>query len=103
MQAKRRPQQPAQLAHALYFYLPEGSSKCFIEEVPPETLFVGNYKNPDFVPFGSTAFTGSVCAQGYPHVRELLRHLGDRVPVPRAGGGDQRACEAHESTRHGGR
>jgi len=48
-------------AHALYFYLPEGSSKCFMEEVPPETLFVGSYKNPDFVPFGSTGFTGSVC------------------------------------------
>lgn len=47
---------------ALYFYLNEGDKRCFIEEVPPETLIVGNYKNPDFVPFGSPGFTGSVCA-----------------------------------------
>lgn len=60
-----------QLASALYFYLPEGSSKCFLEEVPPDTLFVGNYKNPDFVPFGSPGFTGSVRHQSSDNWRTL--------------------------------
>jgi hypothetical protein len=54
----------ARAADALYFYLAEGEARCFIEEVPPETLIVGNYKNPDFVPFGSTGFTGSVSGGG---------------------------------------
>ena len=42
----------------LYFYVADSSPKCFIEEVPEDTLIVGTYKNPDFIPFGSSAFTG---------------------------------------------
>ncbi len=76
---------------ALYFYLPEGSSKCFMEEVPPETLFVGNYKNPDFVPFGSPGCTGSV---GAGDARARARSGGGRWrrrrPAAAAGGGGAR-------------
>jgi p24 family protein alpha len=43
---------------ALYIYITDGQQKCFIEEVPAETLIVGTYKNPDFVPFGRPDFTG---------------------------------------------
>lgn len=46
-------------ATGLYMYLMEGTSRCFIEEVPSDTLIVGSYKNPDFVPWGSPGFTGS--------------------------------------------
>jgi p24 family protein alpha len=42
----------------LYFYVADSTPKCFIEEVPEDTLIVGTYKNPDFIPFGSSAFTG---------------------------------------------
>jgi hypothetical protein len=47
-------------AHSLYFFITDGQQRCFIEEVPAETLIVGTYKSPDFVPFGRTDFTGVV-------------------------------------------
>lgn len=31
------------LSHALYFHIGETERKCFIEEVPDETLVVGEY------------------------------------------------------------
>lgn len=45
---------------SLYFYLSptDGQSKCFLEEVPAETLIVGTYKNPDFAPYGTPGFNG---------------------------------------------
>uniref|UniRef100_A0A1W7RAK0 Transmembrane emp24 domain-containing protein eca n=1 Tax=Hadrurus spadix TaxID=141984 RepID=A0A1W7RAK0_9SCOR len=33
-----------QLLNALYFHISETERKCFIEEIPDETLVVGNYK-----------------------------------------------------------
>jgi hypothetical protein len=50
----------ASVSSALYFHVVEGQQRCFIEEVPGDTLIVGNYKNPDFVPFGTASFTGVV-------------------------------------------
>jgi len=50
----------AATANALYFFVTEGVQRCFLEEVPGETLIVGHYKNPDFVPFGRADFTGTV-------------------------------------------
>merc|ERR1711924_208682 len=39
------------MGNALYFHIKEGESKCFIEEVPDETMVQGQYKtlrhNPD--------------------------------------------------------
>ena len=55
----------AGLAEALYFYVSEGAPRCFIEDVPPETLVVGTYKNPDLVTFGSPGFTGVVSLLGW--------------------------------------
>ncbi len=45
---------------AIYFHVVEGQSKCFIEEVPADTLVLGTYKNPDFVEWGKPDFTGTV-------------------------------------------
>ena len=49
------------LTEALYFYVTD-QPRCFIEEVPSETLVVGSYKNPDFIEWGTTGaeFTGVV-------------------------------------------
>ena len=52
-------------ANALYFYVTEGAPRCFIEDVPPETLLVGTYKNPDLMPYGSPGFTGVVRRSRY--------------------------------------
>lgn len=43
---------------ALYFYVTEGAERCFIEEVPAETLIVGTYASPDVVPWGGAGFSG---------------------------------------------
>lgn len=45
-------------ASALYFYVTDGTQRCFIEEVPSDTLIVGTYKNPDFAAFGTPGFMG---------------------------------------------
>jgi hypothetical protein len=39
----------AQMANGLYFYVTEGQHRCFLEDVPSDTLVVGHYKNPDLV------------------------------------------------------
>lgn len=45
---------------AIYFHVTEGQNKCFIEEVPGETLVMGTYKSPDFIEWGRPEFTGTV-------------------------------------------
>jgi hypothetical protein len=47
-------------AEAIYFHVVEGQSRCFIEEVPAETLVLATYRNPDFIEFGRPEFTGTV-------------------------------------------
>ena len=49
------------LINALYFFVTD-QPRCFIEEVPSETLVVGSYKNPDFIQWGTpnVEFTGVV-------------------------------------------
>lgn len=32
------------LSHSLYFHISETERKCFIEEIPDETMVVGKYK-----------------------------------------------------------
>ena len=50
--------------NALYFYVTD-QPRCFIEEVPSETLVVGSYKNPDFIQWGTpnVEFTGVVSSR----------------------------------------
>ena len=40
--------------HSLYFHIQEGERKCFIEEIPDDTLIVGNYKCQLFDPNTNT-------------------------------------------------
>lgn len=47
-------------SQAIYFFVIEGQTRCFIEEVPSETLVLGTYRNPDFVEWGKPDFTGTV-------------------------------------------
>jgi hypothetical protein len=66
-----------QQAESIYFHVVEGQSKCFIEEVPSETLVVASYKNPDFVEFGKPDFTGTV---------RQTTHMGCARAAPAPGG-----------------
>jgi len=50
-----------QLTNALYFHIGETEKKCFIEEIPDETMVVGNYKvqayeanNKEYLPASSS-------------------------------------------------
>ncbi|KAI8388721.1 emp24/gp25L/p24 family/GOLD-domain-containing protein [Radiomyces spectabilis] len=38
----------SQVAHALYFYLDGTEKKCFLEELPKETMVIGTYKAEQF-------------------------------------------------------
>ena len=40
----------AWLADGLYFYVTEGQNRCFLQEVPQDTLVVIVYENPDLIP-----------------------------------------------------
>eukprot|EP00455_Lapot_gusevi_P010758 TRINITY_DN148_c0_g1_i2.p2 TRINITY_DN148_c0_g1~~TRINITY_DN148_c0_g1_i2.p2 ORF type:complete len:213 (+),score=89.85 TRINITY_DN148_c0_g1_i2:70-708(+) len=44
-------------SHALYFMLNEGVERCFIEEVPPDTLVVATYSSPELPIHQSTGET----------------------------------------------
>jgi len=71
------------LSEALYFYVTD-QPRCFIEEVPSETLVVGSYKNPDFIEWGTTGaeFTGVVSSsltrsnrnESVTNVNRVMRH-----------------------------
>lgn len=50
-------------ANALFFYVVEGQQRCFIEEVPADTLVISTYQNPDFKPYGDPGFTETVCGR----------------------------------------
>ena len=45
-------------AQGLFFNVEEGNQRCFIEDVPQDTLVLLKYSNPDFIPWGSEAFDG---------------------------------------------
>ena len=47
------------LSHALYFHIGETEKKCFIEEIPDETMVVGACFNEKFVVATSVVMTGT--------------------------------------------
>jgi hypothetical protein len=96
----------------LYFFVTEGQQRCFIEEVPADTLIVGKYKNPDFVPFGQANFNGVVRHRARAGEREGLQRLCVRVPprhehaiphVHRAGHQDHHPGPRGHHRQHQGR
>ena len=61
-------------ADALFFNVQQGQQRCFIEEMPGQTLLVATYKNPDFKPFGTPGFSDTSVA-----IRDAIAMLS--VPV----------------------
>ena len=45
------------LTHSIYFHVSHGTKRCFLEEMPGQTLFLATYKNPDYKPFGAAGYT----------------------------------------------
>lgn len=91
-------------AAGVYFYVVEGQNRCFLEEVPAETLIVGSYRSPDVVRFGSPGFTGvglrvSVAEpSGAPVLSKELDAEG-KFALTTAVGGEFSICFAANSTR----
>lgn len=73
-------------ASGLYFHIQESETKCFIEEVPDETMIVGTYKtqaqNPDGTYMASSPGFGIHVEVGYCPYRGDVRADGQRVAVP---------------------
>lgn len=65
---------------ALFFRVKEGSVRCFLEEVPKDTLVVGDYKSPD-TKGGATAKVRAAMGAGLdPSTRHPRRRSRCRVP-----------------------
>ena len=96
------------LASALYFYLEGTAERCFLEEVPAETLIVGNYKSPDVVPWGSPAWAGAGISLRVldparnPVLTKVLDPAG-RFALTSAVGGEYQLCFASNVSASSGR
>ena len=69
----------AATTNALFFYVVEGQQRCFIEEVPADTLVLSSYQNPDFKPYGDPGFTETV---SWMRLRQYQRPLGNATAPP---------------------
>jgi len=47
----------APYVEGIYFYVGQGQKRCFLEEMPGQTLFLATYNNPDYKPFGTPGYT----------------------------------------------
>ena len=91
-------------ARALFFTVQQGSQRCFIEEMPGQTLLVATYKNPDFKPFGDAGFTDTSIAIRVidPSGAQMLSRIGDtegRVAFHSTVGGEYQLCFSTNNTR----
>ena len=90
-------------AAALYFYVSEGADRCFIEEVPAETLIVGTYSAPDIVPWGSPTWSGIGMTVAVldparnPVLTKVLEPTG-RFALTSAAGGEYQVCFSTNTT-----
>lgn len=91
-------------ADAIYFHVQQGQPRCFIEELPGQTLVVATYKNPDFKPYGTPGFsgTGVLIRVMDPAGMQLLARDADtegRVSFTATLGGEYQVCFSTNSTR----
>ncbi|MCJ1470564.1 emp24p/erv25p- protein [Pseudocyphellaria aurata] len=97
---------------ALYFFVEGGTQKCFYEELPKDTLVVGNYKaeqfessTESFVPAPSLAITVTV-DEVFDHDHRVVNTRGSsegRFTFSAADSGDHRICftPSHATASHG--
>ncbi len=91
----------------LFFNVVQGSSRCFIEEMPGQTLLVATYKNTDFKPFGTPGFsdTGVLIRVLDPSAKEILSRVADlegKVAFHSSVGGEYQLCFSTNSSRWSG-
>ena len=91
-------------AQGLFFNVVQGSQRCFIEEMPGQTLLVATYKNPDFHPYGTAGFseTGVLIRVLDPAGTQVLSRVADtegKVAFHSTVGGEYQLCFSTNSTR----
>jgi hypothetical protein len=94
-------------ADALFFNVQQGQQRCFIEEMPGQTLLVATYKNPDFKPFGTPGFSDTSVAIRVldPAGAQVLARVADtegRIAFHSTVGGEYQLCFSTNNTRWGG-
>ena len=94
-------------ASALYFYLEGNAERCFLEEVPADTLVVGNYKSPDVLPWGAPGWAGAgvglrVLDPARNVVLTKALEPAGRFALTSAVGGEYQLCFASNASRWGG-
>ena len=86
--------------YAIHFYLPEGSEKCFLLDLPVSTVVLGNYNLLDLPP-GDQPTQGVnlrvLDSKGYPIVARLVRSPG-KFSFTSQESGQHKVCLAPTST-----
>lgn len=89
---------------AIYFIVTQAAPRCFIEEMPGQTLFLATYKNPDFKPFGTPGFsdTAVIVRVVDPSGATVLSRVADtagKVAFHSTAGGEYQLCFSTNSSR----
>ena len=91
-------------AGAIYFHVTAGAQRCFLEEMPGQTLFLATYKNPDYRPWGTPDYTDTavVIRVVDPSGNTVLSRLADvsgKVAFHSTAGGEYQLCFSTNSSR----
>ena len=91
-------------AGAIYFHVTAGAQRCFLEEMPGQTLFLATYKNPDYRPWGMPDYTDTavVIRVVDPSGSTVLSRMADvtgKVAFHSTAGGEYQLCFSTNSTR----
>jgi hypothetical protein len=89
---------------SIYFHVTQGAQRCFLEEMPGQTLFLATYKNPDFKPWGTPEFsdTAVVIRVLDPSGGTVLSRVADvsgKVAFHSTAGGEYQLCFTTNSSR----
>jgi hypothetical protein len=91
-------------ARAIYFHVTSGAQRCFLEEMPGQTLFLATYKNPDYKPWGAADYTDSavIIRVVDPSGGTVLSRVADvsgKVAFHSTAGGEYQLCFSTNSSR----
>jgi hypothetical protein len=90
---------------SIYFHVHQGAQRCFLEEMPGQTLFLATYKNPDYKPWGTPDFNGNAVVirvldpSGAP-IFSRVADVSGKVAFHSVAGGEYQLCFNTNGTRY---
>ena len=96
-----------QCARGIYFHVAQGAQRCFLEEMPGQTLLLATYSNPDFKPWGTPGFAEVAVfidvldPAGQPAIPRRVADTSGKVAFHSTSGGEYKLCFSTNGTRWG--